>query len=91
MAQCSKETSSSVAISLHPAVGPLYNYSVEADCSTVTNTDGNCPQTSTGVETTHVFSSLNSDTTYTFVVTATANNRRSARLSLTCRTLKGQY
>ena len=91
VALCSEETSSSVTITLSSAAESVTsNYTVEADCSTVTDADGKCPRTSTGLDTTHVFSNLNSDTSYSFTVTATANKRRSAEVILACRTLKGQ-
>ena len=92
VAQCSEETSSSVAVSMRPAAaeGPITNYSVEADCSTVADADGDCPPMSAGLDTTRVFSNLKPDTPYTFVVTATANQRQSANVRLTCRTLEGR-
>jgi len=80
---------SSVTVAVRPAAGPVNNYTVEADCATVTDADGQCPQTSTGLDTTHVFSKLKPNTSYSFTITATANNRRSAEVILTCRTLIG--
>ena len=89
VAVCSEETTSSVTVTLRPAAGPVDSYTVEADCSAVTDADGNCREMSTGIDTTHVFSNLKPGTSYKFMVSATARNRPSAQVILTCRTLEG--
>jgi len=90
VAACGKETVSSVAVTLQPAAGPVDNYAIVADCSTVTDADGNCPHMSTGLDTTHVFSNLKPGTSYTFIVTATAKKRQSTQVILTCWTSEGR-